>query len=94
MCGVSNLVIETPNSFELPSNDEFLFYIKKPDPEVKIGVGSAVSAEIDINSSGSSRQRSTQQDQPSGIGNGARNVNEHANTKGSLVIHCFFQYFL
>ena len=90
MCGVSNLVIETPNSFELPSNDEFLFYIKIPDPEVKIGVGSAVSAEIDINSSGSS----TQQDQPSGIGNGARNVNEHANTKGSLVIHCFFQYFL
>ena len=33
MCGVSNLVIETPNSFELPSNDEFLFYIKKPDPD-------------------------------------------------------------
>ena len=64
MCGVSYLVLETPDGFELPSNDEFLSYIKKPDPEVKIDVGSAVSAEIDINSAGSSRQTSTQQDRP------------------------------
>jgi hypothetical protein len=83
MCGVLNLAVETPDGFELPSNDEFLSYVKKVDPEVKIVACSDDSLEIGP-SAGPSSQTPTQHEQLRNQGIGTPQVTNYVDSDSTV----------